>query len=196
MDSTTTSAPAVDPRRRGFSLAEVLIATALSGLVMTAVLSAFLFAGRTGLRASAMSELESEIRRGLETFAQDARRATDIRWNGQQSITFTLSGGARVTYAYDGTSSSPTYRSFVRAEGEDVTATPRRALVRGVASDLAFRRYKVAQPGVTDNTAANDRETKQIQVVFRAERTSGSTAGASQSAASARHILRNKRVAN
>jgi hypothetical protein len=173
-----------------------MIASALSAFVLAAVLSTFVFAGRTGLRASAASELESEVRRGLETFAQDARRAVDLRWHSAQSVTFTLPGGARVTYAYDAERGSPTHRAFVRFDGDPGSAAPRRALVRGVAPDLAFRRYKVAQEGVADNAAANDRETKQIQVVLRAERTPGSTAGASQSVASARHVLRNKRVAN
>jgi Tfp pilus assembly protein PilW len=200
MDSATTSAPRTDRRRiRAFSLAEVLLASALSAFVLAAVMSSFLFLGRTGLRASGASEMENEIRRALETFAQEARLATDVRWNSAQSVTFTLPAGSaapQVTYAYDADARSATYRAFYRVVGDAASAAPRRVLARELATDFAFKRYKLEQPGVSDNTAANDTETKQIQIVLRAERANTVTAGATQSVASARFILRNKRVSN
>lgn len=202
MDSATTSAPSTErrPRRaRGFTLAEVLIASTLSTFVLAAVMSSFVFLGRTGFRASGVSELENEVRRALETFAQEARLATDLRWNSAQSVTFTLPAGAaapQVTYGYDADAGSATYRSFYRVVGDASSTAPRRVLASGVAADFAFKRYKLEQPGVSDNAAVNDAETKQIQIVLRAERTTTVTAGATQSAASARYILRNKRVSN
>ena len=66
----------------------------------------------------------------------------------------------------------------------------------GVAADFAFHRYKVEQPGVADNTATNDLETKQVQLNLRAVRTGATTVAATQTAISARFILRNKRVSN
>lgn len=205
MDSTTTSAPRTErpprPRARaaGFTLSEVLIASTLSAFVLAAVLSAFLFLGRTGLRAQDLSELETQVRRGLDTFAQDVRLASDLRWHSAQSVTLLLPAGSpapQVTYAYDADPRSPTFRSFYRVEGGPGATAPRRVLLRGLAPDFAFRRYKLEQPGATDNTAANDLETKQLQIVLRAERTHTATAGASQNVASARYVLRNKRVSN
>lgn len=204
MDSTTTSAPRTEPaprraRAAGFSLGEVLIASTLSAFVLAAVMSAFLFLGRTGLRAQDLSEMEGQVRRGLETFAQDARLAENLRWHSAQSVTFTLPAGSpatEVTYTYDADPRSATYRSFYRVEGGPASAAPRRVLVRDLATDFTFQRYKLELPGGGDNTAANDLETKQLQIVFRAERTHSITAGASQGAASARYILRNKRVSN
>ena len=194
----TTSAPRRD-HRRGFTLSEVLIASTLSAFVLAAVMSSFVFIGRTGFRASGVSEMENEVRRALETFSQEARLATDVRWNSAQSLTLTLPAGspaAQVTYAYDADARSATYQCFYRVVGDASSTAARRALVRGVASDFAFRRYKLEQPGVSDNTAANDRETKQIQIVLSAARTSAVTAGTSQTIASSRYILRNKRVSN
>ncbi len=69
-------------------------------------------------------------------------------------------------------------------------------LVHNVTSDFSFQRYKLAQPGVSDNTAGSDTETKLLQLTLRAARTSVATTGASNSAVSARYMLRNKRVAN
>lgn len=191
----TTSAPSTRSRLAGFTLTEVIVAATLTGLVLAGVLSAFLFIGRTGFRASSVSEMENDVRRGLEVFAEDARNARDVRWNSTQSLTLMLPAGP-VTYAYDSVSGSNTHRAFYRQEGNAASTGPRRILVRDVAPDFAFRRFKLEQPGVTDNSAASDLETKQIQVVLRAQRTSVATASVSQQAVSARYILRNKQVSN
>jgi hypothetical protein len=183
------------PRTKAFTLVEVIIAATLSTFVLAGVLSAFVFMARTGFRSSGYSEMEAEVRRGLDVFAQDTRNATDVRWNGAQSVTLTVNGGP-VTYAYDATATSPTYRSFYRVPGDAGSGAPRTVLVRGVTTDFAFRRYKLEQPGVADNTAQNDSETKLLQLSLRATRTSVAATGASQSAISARYLLRNKRVAN
>lgn len=198
---TTSTPPTKSARsvRAAFTLTEVIIAATLSGFVLAAVLSTFVFLGRTGFRTSGYAELDAEMRRGLETFAQDVRSASNLRWNSAQSVTLTLPPGApatQVTYAYDADAGSATYRSFYRVMGDAASTQPRRPLIREVAGDFTFRRYKLAQTGVEDNTAANDLETKQLQIVLRAERASLATVGAGQSAVSARFILRNKRVAN
>lgn len=184
------------PRRRdgGFTLVEVLIASTLSTFVLAGVLSAFLFLARTGFRASSYSEMEAEVRRGLESFARDARNATDVRWNSAQSVTLMVDGQP-VTYAYDSTPGSDSYQSFYRLA--PAAASPARTvLIRGVAPDFAFRRYKLEQSGVSDNAAQNDAETKLLQVSLRSTRTNIATIGAGNSAISARYMLRNKRVAN
>lgn len=192
----TTSTPSARlSRARGFTLVEVLIAATLSTFVLAAVLSSFLFLSRTGFRASAYSEMEAEMRRGLETISRDIRKASDVRWNSSQSITLTVQG-APVTYAYDGDAASATYRSFYRVPGEAGSTQPRTVLIRSLEPDFTFRRYKVVQPEVSDNTATNDAETKQLQVVLRASRTNIATAGASNSVVSSRYVLRNKQVAN
>lgn len=196
----TTSAPRTDrARRAAFTLAEVMIASALSTFVLAAVMSTFVFLGRTGFRTGALSELEAETRRGLETFAEEARLARDVRWNSAQSVTLTLPTGSpapTVTYAYDADSRSTTYRAFYRVVGDASSTQARTALIRNLASDFTFKRYKLETASGGDNTAANDAETKQLQIVLRAERTSGAIAVTSQSVASSRYILRNKRVSN
>jgi hypothetical protein len=201
MDSTTTSTPRTDRARRAaaFTLAEVIIAATLSAFVLTAVMSTFVFLGRTGFRTSGFSEMETEVRRGLETFAEDARLAKDVHWNSAQSVTLTLPSGSpatTVTYGYDADASSGTYKSFYRVVGDSTSTASRRALIRTVASDFAFKRYKLETSSGSDNTAASDLETKQLQIVLRVERTAGTSAKTDQSVASTRYILRNKRVSN
>jgi type II secretory pathway pseudopilin PulG len=190
----TISTPRTD-RRAAFTLVEVIIAATLSALVLAGVLSAFVFITSTGFRASGYSEMEAEIRRGLEAFARDARNATDVHWNSAQSITLKLGTGA-VTYSYDNNPASLTYRGFFRVEGDTGSALPRLVLIHNVEPEFAFKRFKLMQANVEDNTASNDSETKQLQVTLRTGRANGATAAAGNSAVSARYVLRNKRVAN
>lgn len=192
-----TSTPRPEPRARrraGFTLVEVMIATTIGSFVLAGVLSAFIFIARSGFRASSYSELEAQMRRGLETFARDARNASDVRWHDAQSVTLTVNGRP-FTYAYDADPASATYQCFYRVAGDSAAAPSRTVLIRHLAGDFAFQRYKLEQAAVRDNTAANDRETKQLQVSLRATRTSTATAGAGQTVLSARYLLRNKRVA-
>lgn len=181
----------------GFTLSEVLIAATLSVFVLAGVMSAFLFIGRSSFAASSYSELESEARRGLETFAEDVRMADDVRWNNPQSLTLIITrseGPERITYAYDSDASSDTFRSFYRMRGNADSTEPRRELIRNLAPDFAFKRYKLEQPGVIDNAAGSDLETKQIQLTLRAVRSGATVAATTNSVVSARYVLRNKRV--
>jgi Tfp pilus assembly protein PilW len=202
MTISTRRTDASRPRRAaaGFTLTEVIIAATLSTIMLAGILSAFLMIGRTGFLASSYSELEAETRRGLDLFGQDVRKATNVRWNSSQNVTLTLptstNATTQVTYAYDSARTGDTAQCFYRVVGDAASTLPRRILIHNVASDFTFRRYKLEQTGVTDNSASNDTETKQLEVVLRATRTGSTVVAANQSALSARYVLRNKRVAN
>jgi Tfp pilus assembly protein PilW len=202
----TISTPPTKPRRprsaalRAFTLTELMVAATLSLLVLTGVLSAFLMIGRSGFLASSYSELERETRRGLEIFGGDARKAVDLHWNSSQSVTLTLPTATNattlVTYAYEADSPGAATGTFYRLVGNVDSTNPRLVLVHRVAEDFAFQRFKLEQSGVENNAAANDLETKQIQIALRASRVGVTTVAANQSALSACYILRNKRVSN
>ncbi len=175
-----------------------MVSASLATLVLAGVMSAFLFIGRTGFNAGNYSEMEAQTRRALDRFATDARRATAVQWHSSRQLTFTLptagTGTTRVTYAYDPRSVGATARSFYRYAGDAASAAPREVLVRGVDSDFAFQRFKLEQNGVTANAAANDLETKLIQVNLRPLRSGVTVVASSQPTLSARYLLRNKRV--
>ena len=177
-----------------------MVSAGISTIILAGVLTAFLFIGRSGFAASSFSELESETRTALQIFGDDVRKSTDLTTNSSQSITLSVAtatnGSTLVTYAYDTDPTTATYQCFYRLVGNATSTLPRRILVHNVASDFAFRRFKLEQSGVTDNSASNDRETKQIEVTLRATRTGTTAVAANQSALSARYILRNKRVSN
>ena len=192
MTITTRSAEANRPRR-AFTLAEVMVASSLAAVLIGGVLATAVMIGVSGMNAEAYGELDAQMRAAMDTFARDAREAVAIHWNSDQNVTLTVPtpAGAMqgVTYVYDADELSPTRGCFVRL----AFPAPPRVLVRGVAADFAFRRYKLDTGGAPDSAAANDLETRQIQVSLRASRTA-LTATASQTALSARFVLRNKGV--
>ncbi|MEO5959159.1 MAG: prepilin-type N-terminal cleavage/methylation domain-containing protein [Opitutaceae bacterium] len=181
-------------RRTGFTLMEVLIAATISAVVLAGVLTSFLMMGRSGYNASNYSVMETEARRALETFSQEARMASNIAWSSATSVTFTVVNSTTtytVTYAYDASTSGANARTFYRKLGDVSSSSPRLVLVWGV-SEFAFQRYKVVN-GV-DYSAANDLETKQIQLTLRSVRTGVTTVATTNAVLSARVVLRNKVV--
>lgn len=179
---------------RGFTLVEVMISASLASLILAGISATFLMIGRSGYNAANYSMMEAESRRALEMFSQEARMASDITWNSSASITFRVvqeSGTYYVTYAYDSATSGATAQSFYRKLGTSGSTSAPLVLVRNV-TDFAFRRYKVVNGA--DFAAANDLETKQIQITLRSTRTGVTTVAATNAVLSARVVLRNKVV--
>ena len=178
---------------RAFTLVEMLIAATISGFLLVGVLGTFLMIGRDGYNAANYSIMESESRRAHETFSQEARMASNITWNSANSVTLTDAAASsyRVTYAYNSSTSGATAQCFYRLPGEPSSTADKLILVRNVR-DFAFRRYKVVNG--TDYTAANDLETKQIQITLRSVRTGITTVATTNAVLSARVVLRNKAV--
>lgn len=180
-------------RRAAFTLTEVLIAASLSAFILAGVLSTFLLLGRTGLNASAYAEMNARLRTAIERFDRDVRLASDVRWQDERRLTlvFSQSGGAdlpEVTYAFEPAADPASPGRFVRqAEGASVEV-----LVRDVAPDFAFRRYRLPTESGEEALATGDLDTKQLEVRLRALRPDARAPAASQLALSARCVLRNK----
>lgn len=164
-------------------------------MVMAAVLSSFLFIGRTEINAHHYVTMEQQARLGLERFGQDVRMATDIYWPNPDIpyIKLTLpqasgSGTYPVEYSYDDAPESPTYRCFLRKGMDPVTGVDAtRALILEVET-FEFRRWKVGATG----KAENDYGTKQLQIRLALRRQAVTAAAATNVIVSARFILRNK----
>src|SRR3954470_17436238 len=100
----TNRTPRPPARTAGFTLVEIMIGSTISVFILAGVMAAFLMLGRSGYNAASYSMMESEARRALEMFSEEARMASNITWNGSDSVTLrvvTSSGTQLVTYAYD-----------------------------------------------------------------------------------------------
>lgn len=202
----TTFTPPADPRtpptpaplrprtpfarrsRSAFTLTEVIIAASLSAFILAGVLSTFLLLGRTGLNASAYAEMNSRLRFALERFDSDVRLASDLRWQNERRVTLVFLSGAEVTYAFEPAADPAAPGRFVRRAAGAAAET----LVRDIAPDFAFRRYRLPTSSDEAPSATNDLETRQLEVRLRALRPGARAPSASQLALSARCVLRNK----
>ncbi len=206
MGSTISSTtPTEPPRRRApraapaagtraFSLVELIVGSSIASFVLVGVLAAFLMLGRSGVNVANYAAAEAQLRRGLEDFSQDVRMASGIVWNSSSSITLTVpnnytSTSNQVTYAYDSATTGATARSFYSVPGGASSTATRSVYVRNISS-FSFARYNRL-----DSTAANDAETKRIQIQMNVRTANSTLVAANTTGVSASFLLRNK-VAN
>jgi Tfp pilus assembly protein PilW len=183
-----TSNPHRARKAGGFSLVELMIAAGLSAVVLTAILTMFLFLSRSGANLRNYSDMEYQARKALEIFAEDVRQASAITWNSNSQITLVVNS-ANVVYLY-----SSSTGMFSR-----VDASSNRELITGItAGTFVFRAFNVAGAelplaAAADLTLASS-STKQLQISLESSRTLRTVARASNTVLSARFILRNKIV--
>lgn len=177
------------PRREGaFTLVEVMIGATLSSFVLLAVLSTFLFLGRSGANVQNYNDMEAQARKALEYFAEDVRQASAITWNSSTEIDLTVNS-ATVRYVFDSGTST-----FYRRTSSGTTA-----LITGITTgSFVFKAYNVTGTELPLATSANltaaSSETKQLQISLEASRTNQTVVSATNTVLSARFILRNKVV--
>lgn len=178
---------ASDTRRRstrGLTLMEVLMSTSLLGLLMTAVLSSFVFLVQGEQSLANYNSMNAGARELLELLSRDAKSATGVTNFTATSLTLTVpvntSGGTQeVTYELD-----PATDSCVREAGG-----VERRLVGNVTS-FSFR-YLNSNNAVTTSLA----ELKQVQLSLRIVRRVSFTS-TSQYVISAQYTLRAKPTAH
>lgn len=190
--TTTTLSPARN-RSRGFTLVELMIGSTLGAFILAAVLSTFLFMGRSGANVQNYNDMEAQARKALEVFAQDTRQASGVVWTDTNTVALTV-GTLTVTYQYN-----PTAKRFARQEVVTLSGTinSTRVLVTGITS-FAFSAYNISGNSVPISTAAErtaaNGTTKQLQISLKAARSSTTVVSATNTVLSARFVLRNKRV--
>ena len=92
------------PRKRaGFTLVELLVAVGLAGIVMTGMLTTYVFLGRNLIRLNNQQMLDDEHRRVLLEFSQDFRKAIAVTSASDTAVTFTVptaTGAISIIYTY------------------------------------------------------------------------------------------------
>jgi prepilin-type N-terminal cleavage/methylation domain-containing protein len=188
---TTTSAPS-DPRRRrhGFTLTEVIVATAVSALVLAGVCATFIAAARGGMRIGSYNRMLQESRTALDLVARDIRTASDISWaSGEKPENeFRLTRPHQPTVRYRLSGGQLLVQEGTAAE---------RVLVRNVVEGKV-RYYRIDGseiiPDPSRTPSVNPLEVKLVRVELLARAQVATTADTSNYLISASFILRNKKV--
>ncbi len=172
----------------GFTLVELLIGMSLSLMVLTAVLSSYLFMGRNLVRLVNQQEIETESRRTLLYFAQDVRMASSLSGPSATGVTFTVpTSGGTTTVAW----------SYSSANGT-LTRTPATGTAQVLINNLqscAFSYYNIAGNSVTDYVnSVSLSNMRRIALAFSAQAGSANngTLTIVHQAASPRLSMRNK----
>ena len=188
MTITTHSPNPSDARvhsARGFTLVEVMVGAALASAVLVAVLTTFLFLGRSGANLRNYNDMEAQARTSLEIFAEDTRQASGVTWTSSESVTLIVNATA-IVYSYAS-------GKFIRK-----TSAGTKVLLSGI-TNFTFSAYDINGSAITDFststalTTANN-STKQLQISLSASRTNMTVTDATNIVLSARYVLRNKKV--
>jgi hypothetical protein len=170
-----------------------MVSAGLAGFLLLAVMTGFLFIGRTGANMQNYVEMEAQARRAIERFAEDVRMAQEVTWNSPTSLTLTVptTSGSTTTYAYAYDASTGAFNRT--ADGATTS------LITGIASgSFVFTAYKINTSSInlTDSStlAAASALTKQIQISLRTIRSTRTVTDATNAVISARFILRNKKA--
>jgi len=170
-----------------------MIGASLASFILAAVLSTFLFMGRSGANVQNYNDMEAQARKALEYFAQDTRQASGVVWTDANTVALTV-GTLRITYQYNAIA-----RRFARQETVIATGVinSTRVLVTGITT-FSFSAYNIAGNLVPISTAAErtaaNGTTKQLQISLEAARANTTVVAATNTVLSARFVLRNKRV--
>lgn len=90
---------------QGFTLAELLITMGLMGLIMTAILSSYIFITKSSMSMGNYAEMNEQARMAVEIFARDIRMTSDVLYVGEGEMSLEVSYSKddvqTVDYIYD-----------------------------------------------------------------------------------------------
>ncbi|MGH7314613.1 MAG: PilW family protein [Candidatus Rokuibacteriota bacterium] len=145
---------------RGFTLAELLVAFAIFGLALAAVVTIYRSGLETYVAGSSQVEVQQNARAMLERLSRELREASAMTVANANSITFTDQAGAVMAYSVDG-------NSQLILNGTAVTG--------GVeALTLTYNGLDLAQPGLGSDAplavpVANPGDIRSITLTLRTQ---------------------------
>lgn len=161
-----------------------MIALSVSGILLAAILSTFLYVGRSSAGLTIYTEMEMQARQSLLQFGLDTRQASNAVWLDANTLRLTGEDGT-VTYGFD-----PGTHRLTRTSG---------GTTRVLASDIktfAFHAYNIEgdELPLDPDPAAVSASTKMVQMRLVLARAPVGTPKATEAVISARYVLRNKPV--
>ncbi len=103
-------------RRAAFTITEFVFASAITIVLMVALMAFSLFSGRSLLAMGNYLDLDAQSRRALDSLTKDVRRAREVAAYGTNSITFTDFDNKSLVFTF-----SPTNRTFTRTKDSQTT---------------------------------------------------------------------------
>jgi prepilin-type N-terminal cleavage/methylation domain-containing protein len=197
MTSSPYSPASNRKRIAGFTLVEVMVATAISAIVLAGILTTTVMIVRSGIRLDYYDSMETQMRRAFEQMGIDARMANSFTSNftGNVITSFTLtipsqdmSTVTRVTYGFD-TSDSTDQKLFLVPGSDPTVLTGRQVLMEHVTT-LTFYRYDGSGTLIPASTTS-DAGIKHIQVSISATGGTYGVAAATQVIRSSAFTIRN-----
>ncbi len=177
---SNNSKPSILQRKRGFTLAEILIATSIGSVLMSGITSSYMFIVKSSMSVSQYVEMNTQSRQGMDRFGREMRMAVDITaaTASQISIEIQDDGGTRtVEYIYDATN-----KQLIRVEG-----TWTLTLIDSVET-LSLKYYNLL-----GNETVNPLEIKKVQIEGRLSNTVLKIENTTN-LVSAKFMLRNRKV--
>lgn len=176
-----------------FTLTELMMATAISGLVLASMVSTFFVFAVGSKSVGAYTMMSNDSRLVLEHFARDIRAAEDVTQADASTLTVqtpttSFYNGTSVTYDYDEDT-----KFLSRIEEDDSgTAISNKTLLQGV-EQFTFSYFDPLGAKLSLNTASILLSVKSVQVDAKMER-SVSRTEATDYIISARFMMRNRPV--
>lgn len=90
--------------RRGFSLLETMISTALFGLAIAIVMAVYLYSTKSFAMLANYAQLDQDNRLALDKMSRELRGAQTIVTNNANSITLLFPNSPAITYLFDSSS--------------------------------------------------------------------------------------------
>jgi prepilin-type N-terminal cleavage/methylation domain-containing protein len=175
--------------RSGFTLVELLMGLALSSMLLAAILSSYLFLGRSLTRLALQQELERQSRGTLVRLAADLRLTQSVTSATDTALALTVPAGT-VTYTYNGSTKTLTRTA-------SFGASPTLVLLTGCTA-FDFNYFTTADGAPTDQLTPAvfvPLSIKQVEAGFTlAAGTANAGTATKLQAASGRIILRNRQL--
>ncbi len=91
---------------QGFTLVELMIALAISALVLTAIYNIFISNNRIYLKQNEMTKIEQNLRAAMSMMTKDIRMAGYNSTNSSQSGVYHISNSTNIVFNYDNSTHS------------------------------------------------------------------------------------------
>jgi prepilin-type N-terminal cleavage/methylation domain-containing protein len=105
--------------RAGMTLVEVLVTTAICGLVLMGLASLVFYTGRSFAALANYVDLDAKSRNALDSMSREIRQSKRVITGTSTSLTFEDSDGKELVYTYD-----PAARTLTRTKGGVADADP------------------------------------------------------------------------